>query len=260
MKKKFLYLILFFCSLTLLSACGERTNSWQAIKERKTLVIGIDDSFVPMDFREKNGNLVGFDVDLAKAACKKLGLKPQFQPIDWDMKETELRNGTIDVIWNGYTKTKARAKKESFTEPYLKNKQILVTRKTEHIKNYQEMKGKILGLQTGSSGADAYDTYPKVLKDRVASTVQYDNYNDAFLDLKAGRINGLLIDSVYGDYYLKHTKDGNDFSKSVLPYPSEEFAIGVNKKDKTLTKKLNWALNELKKDGTISRLEKKWFN
>ncbi|MBD5432265.1 MAG: amino acid ABC transporter substrate-binding protein [Lactobacillus sp.] len=260
MKKKLLYLILLFCSLTLVTACSEKTNSWQAIKERKTLVIGIDDSFVPMDFREKNGTLVGFDVDLAKAACKKLGLKAEFQPIDWDMKETELRNGTIDVIWNGYTKTRARAKKESFTQPYLKNKQILITRQNEHISNYQAMKGKVLGLQTGSSGADDYEQYPKVLKNRVKETVQYDNYNDAFLDLKAGRINGLLIDSVYGDYYLKHSRNGEEFQKNTLPYPSEEFAIGVSKQDKTLTKKLNWALNELKKDGTINKLEKKWFN
>ena len=260
MKKKFLYLILFFCSLTLLTACSERTNSWQAIKERKTLVIGIDDSFVPMDFREKNGTLVGFDVDLAKAACKKLGLKAQFQPIDWDMKETELRNGTIDVIWNGYTKTKARAKKENFTRPYLTNEQILVTRKNEGISTYKEMKGKILGMQTGSSGADDFDSYPKVLKNRVKNTVQYDNYNDAFLDLKAERINGLLIDSVYGDYYLKHTKNGEDFSKTTLPYPNEEFAVGVSKKNKTLTKKLHQVLDQLEKDGTIKRLEKKWFN
>lgn len=260
MKKKFIYLILFFCSLTLLSACGEKTNSWQGIKERKTLVVGIDDSFVPMDFREKDGSLTGFDVDLTKAACKKLGLRAQFQPIDWDMKETELRNGTIDVIWNGYTKNKERAKKEDFTRPYLKNDQILVTRKNEHISNYREMKGKILGVQTGSSGADDYNQYPKVLKNRVKDTIQYDNYNDAFLDLKAGRISGLLIDSVYGDYYLKHTRNGKEFQKSILPYPSEEFAIGVSKQDKTLTKKLNWALNELEKDGTIDKLKKKWFN
>ncbi len=156
MKKiiRFLCLLIIVLASVGVAGCQRQENSWQTIKSRGTLVIGVDDSFVPMDFRQKNGKLVGFDVDLAKAICKEIGLKPDFQTIDWSMKETELRNGTIDVIWNGYTKTKARAKKVAFSKPYLENDQILVTRKNKGIYNYRQMKGKILGVQTGSSGAD----------------------------------------------------------------------------------------------------------
>ena len=137
MKKiiRFLGLLIIVLTSVGLAGCQRQENSWQAIKSRGTLVIGVDDSFVPMDFRQKDGKLVGFDVDLAKAVCKKIGLKPDFQTIDWSMKETELRNGTIDVIWNGYTKTKAREKKVAFSKPYLENDQILVTRKNEGINN-----------------------------------------------------------------------------------------------------------------------------
>ena len=166
MKKiiKLLGLLIIVITSVGLAGCQRQASSWQKIKERGTLVIGVDDSFVPMDFRQKNGKLVGFDVDLATAVCKEIGLKPDFQTIDWSMKETELRNGTIDVIWNGYTKTKARAKKVAFSRPYLENDQILVTRKKEQINNYCQMKGRILGVQTGSSGADDLDNYPNVLK------------------------------------------------------------------------------------------------
>ena len=103
MKKiiRFLGLLIIVLASVGAAGCQGQENSWQAIKSRGTLVIGVDDSFVPMDFRQKNGKLVGFDVDLAKAVCKEIGLKPDFQTIDWSMKETELRNGTIDVIWNG---------------------------------------------------------------------------------------------------------------------------------------------------------------
>ena len=103
MKKiiRFLGLLIIVLASVGVAGCQGQENSWQAIKSRGTLVIGIDDSFVPMDFRQKNGKLVGFDVDLAKAVCKEIGLKPDFQTIDWSMKETELRNGTINVIWNG---------------------------------------------------------------------------------------------------------------------------------------------------------------
>ncbi len=117
MKKiiKVLGLLMIVITALGLYGCQRQEALGKKIKERGTLVIGVDDSFVPMDFRQKNGKLVGFDVDLATAVCKKIGLKPDFQTIDWSMKETELRNGTIDVIWNGYTKTRARAKSSIFT-------------------------------------------------------------------------------------------------------------------------------------------------
>lgn len=262
MKKiiRFLGLLIIVLVSVGVAGCQGQENSWQAIKSRGTLVIGVDDSFVPMDFRQKNGKLVGFDVDLAKAVCKEIGLKPDFQTIDWSMKETELRNGTIDVIWNGYTKTKARAKKVAFSKPYLENDQILVTRKNEGINNYRQMRGKILGVQTGSSGADDLDNYPKVLKKRVKSTVLYDTYNNAFIDLKAGRIDGLLIDGVYANYYLAHSKYQKEFKKEKLPYPSEKFSVGINKKDKILKNKINQALDHLEKTGELKKIREKWFN
>lgn len=261
--KKIRYALVLLLGLLLISltaGCKSKSTSWQEIKQRKTLVIGVDDSFVPMGFRKNNGQLAGFDVDLAKAACKKMGLKADFQTIDWSMKETELRNGTIDVIWNGYTKTKARAKKVIFTQPYLKNNQVLVTRKNEKIHTYSQMKNKVLGMQTGSSGADVFDHYPHVLKDKVKNLILYDTYNEAFLDLKAGRINGLLIDSVYADYYLGHSQYRTEFIKLNLPYPSEKFAVGINPHNQTLRKKLDQALQELAADGTTAALKKKWFN
>ena len=261
MKKSFRNLLISIALflIVIIFGCSKRANNWTAIEQNKTLVIGIDDSFVPMDFRQKNGKLVGFDVDLAKATAKKLGLKADFQTIDWSMKETELRNGTIDVIWNGYTQTKTRRKKVLFTRSYLKNQQILVTKKNSQIDSYQKMNNKILGVQTGSSGYDDLIFKPKILKRRIKNLVLYDTYNEAFIDLKAGRINGLLIDSVYANYYLSHSKYKNEFQKVSLPYPPEEFAVGVSKKDPVLRDKLNSALKSLQKDGTINKLKEKWF-
>ncbi len=104
------------------------------------------------------------------------------------------------------------------------------------------------------------DNYPKVLKKRVKSTVLYDTYNNAFIDLKAGRINGLLIDGVYANYYLAHIKYQKEFKKEKLPYPSEKFSVGINKKDKTLKNKINQALDHLEKTGELEKIREKWFN
>ncbi|KRL97996.1 amino acid ABC transporter substrate-binding protein [Liquorilactobacillus satsumensis] len=254
-----------FLLTVLLTGCTnvrERANTrdtWKTVQKRDKVIIGLDDSFVPMGFREKNGQLVGYDIDLARAVFKRYGIKVDFQTIDWSMKETELRNGTIDLIWNGYTKSPAREKNVAFSKTYLKNEQILVTKKANNIKNAAAMQGKVLGLQSGSSGYQSYTDSPKLLKNYVGSSVQYDTFNNAFMDLNAGRIQGLLIDSVYANYYIKHQTQAADYEKTPIGFPTEDFAVGMRKGDQTLRRKINHALYELSKNGTLKRISEKWF-
>ncbi|MGO2299341.1 transporter substrate-binding domain-containing protein, partial [Paucilactobacillus nenjiangensis] len=143
----FLLLVLLVPTI-FLSGCENVTqranteDTWTHIQKRGKVIIGLDDSFVPMGFRQKNGKLVGYDIDLARAVFKQYGIKVDFQPIDWSMKETELRNGTIDLIWNGYTMTPAREGKVLFSRPYQQNQQILVTKTKYNINNFSDMAGK----------------------------------------------------------------------------------------------------------------------
>lgn len=109
-----------------LVACGGNANKSSESKAGKSaldkdeLVIGLDDTFVPMGFKNENGEIVGFDVDLANAVGKKLNKKVKFQSIDWSMKETELNNGNIDLIWNGYSITDERKEKVEFFKAIFK--------------------------------------------------------------------------------------------------------------------------------------------
>ena len=234
-------------------------DNWKKIEKKKKVVIGLDDSFVPMGFREKDGSLVGFDVDLAREVFKRYGIDVDFQTIDWSMKETELRNGTIDLIWNGYTVNPERKKTVAFSVPYLRNQQVLVSKKKENVYDAKSMKGKALGLQSGSSGYESYMSQPKLLKNYVKEAVQYDTFNNAFLDLNANRIQRLLIDSVYADYYVAHEPDPNSYRISDVGFESENFAVGMRKGDKTLQKKINVALAQMAKDGTLQKISNKWF-
>lgn len=86
------------------------TTKVASAMDKDTLVVGVDDTFAPMGFKDESGEMVGLDVDLAKAMGEKLGKKIEFQTIDWSMKETELNAGNIDFIWNGYTITEERKK------------------------------------------------------------------------------------------------------------------------------------------------------
>lgn len=261
-------LMLLIVPLFLLGGCESVTtrantqDTWSRIQRRKKVVIGLDDSFVPMGYRQKNGKLVGYDIDLAKAVFKQYGIKADFQTIDWSMKETELKNGTIDLLWNGYSINSSREKKVAFSRPYLANRQVLVTKRSSHINGLSGMTGKALGVQNGSTGAAVLDEKPRLLKDKIKgkSAVLYDTFPDAFIDLNANRIQGILMDEVYADYYVQHQKNKNAYKVYVSKkLPVEYFGVGMRKGDKTLRKKINQGLRHLQKDGQLQKINEKWF-
>ena len=106
--------------VSLLAGCGTDGDS-----EKNTLTLGLDANFPPMGFSDENGDIVGFDIDLAKEVAKKMNVELKLQSINWETKEIELSSGKIDLIWNGLTMTPSREEEMTFTKPYLKNKQVV---------------------------------------------------------------------------------------------------------------------------------------
>jgi len=242
-------------------ASNPTVDNWDKYQQQKSITVGFDNTFVPMGFEEKNGNYAGFDIELAKYVSKKLGVTIHFQPIDWDMKETELQNGTIDAIWNGYSATDERREKVAFTIPYMQNTQILVVKKTSGIHSVEDMKGKVLGAQNGSSGMLDFEEHPEVLKNRVkgGDADQYQSVNEAIIDLKNDRIDALLIDRVYADYYLTTEGIADEYDTIPSGFESESFAVGVRPADKKLLEALNEAFKELYQEGIFQQISQKWF-
>ena len=242
-------------------ASNPTVDNWDKYQQQKSITVGFDNTFVPMGFEEKNGNYAGFDIELAKYVSKKLGITVHFQPIDWDMKETELQNGTIDAIWNGYSATDERRLKVAFTIPYMQNTQILVVKKTSGIHSVEDMMGKVLGAQNGSSGMLDFEEHPEVLKNRVkgGDADQYQSVNEAIIDLKNDRIDTLLIDRVYADYYLTTEGIADEYDTIPSGFESESFAVGVRPADKKLLEALNQAFKELYQDGIFQQISQKWF-
>ncbi len=242
-------------------ASNPTVDNWDKYQQQKSITVGFDNTFVPMGFEEKNGNYAGFDIELAKYVSKKLGITVHFQPIDWDMKETELQNGTIDAIWNGYSATDERREKVAFTIPYMQNTQILVVKKTSGIHSVEDMTGKVLGAQNGSSGMLDFEEHPEVLKNRVkgGDADQYQSVNEAIIDLKNDRIDALLIDRVYADYYLTTEGIADEYDTIPSGFESESFAVGVRPADKKLLEALNQAFKELYQEGIFQQISEKWF-
>lgn len=264
LKKVLLGAVTLFAAVSL-AACGSKSSTskdnWETYASKKSITIGFDNTFVPMGYEDDKGNNVGFDIDLANAVFKEYGIKVKWQPINWDLKETELKNGKIDLIWNGYSITKERQAKVAFTNPYMKNEQVLVTKKSSGIDSFEGMKDKVLGAQSGSSGYDAFTSKPEVLKDLVKDNdaTQYETFTQALIDLKNDRIDGLLIDRVYANYYLAQEGELDQYNIIESKFDGEDFAAGARKEDKTLVKKVNAAFKKLYETGKFQEISKKWF-
>lgn len=152
MKKKSIagLLVLLLSLAILLSGCSSSdTGESEATSSNddQTFVVGLDDSFPPMGFRDENNDIVGFDVDLAKEVAQRLGMEVVLQPINWDTKELELDSGNIDVIWNGLTITEERKEVMDFTQPYLENDQVIVVKSDSEIATKADLAGRNIGVQ-----------------------------------------------------------------------------------------------------------------
>lgn len=233
-------------------------------KEDKTeynnkIIIGYDDTFVPMGFKDDSGKVVGFDIDLAKAVGEKINKQIIFQPIDWTTKETELRNKDIDLIWSGYSITKEREKQVDFSIPYISDKQVIIVRKNSNIEDKKDLKDKNVGVQSASSAADAISKDKKFLNSlNRKNYIAYQSNNDALMDLDAKRIDAVVADEVLARYYI-NARGANKYRVLNENFGEEYFAVGIRKNDENLKEEINKGLKEVIKDGTASAISKKWF-
>ena len=158
MKKK----IIFITAITIIAMLGVLTaikmkktnakqNSLEKITSKGTFILGLDDSFPPMGFRNENNEIVGFDIDVAKEVCKRLNVELVIQPISWNAKEQELNSGNVDCIWNGMSITEERKQAMLLSDSYMKNRMVFITKQDSNLKTLEDLKNKKVGVQSGSS-------------------------------------------------------------------------------------------------------------
>jgi len=261
MKRTSILIILVLIVSLALVGCGGKNNTedtWSELEDQGKIIVGLDDTFVPMGFTDKNGELTGFDVDLATEAIKRLDMDLELQAIDWNLKEQELETGNIDLIWNGYSITKERMEKVNFTKPYLDNQQIIVVLNDSDIESREDLKNRIVCTQNSSSALEAIEKSGDKENFKDGDIVLFDTYTEAFLDLEAGRVEAVVGDEVLTKYYIEE-RGKEKFKIASGDFGDEEYGVGVRKGDKTLLDKLNNVLDEMKADGTTAEISEKWF-
>ena len=226
------------------------------IKSRGRFVLGLDDSFPPLGFRDEDNKIVGYDIDLAQEVCKRLGVELVCQPIDWAAKEQELNTGKIDCIWNGFTMTAERKEAMAFTKAYLDNAQVVVVRADSGIQSLADMKGKVIGLQAGSSAEEAVEENA-AFKSSVKQIIEFKENITALNDLEIKNVDGVVMDQVVANYSISQT--GKPYK--VLPegLANEEYGVAFRKDDTELRDAVQRILEEMQKDGTVKAISMKWF-
>lgn len=227
-------------------------------EEDNTFVLGMDDSFPPMGYRNENNELVGFDIDLAQEVCNKLGLKLKIQTISWAAKEQELDSGNIDCIWNGFGYTEERNKAMTLSNPYVKDKSMFVVKGDSSYTNQDELKGKKIGVQSGSIQEKRLSEaeYGKELDEVIG----YTDYLTALMDLETGNIDAVYMSQISGNYIIQNQdKDFKTFDAIGIGEESKGMVIAFKKGNIDLKDKVENALNELRAEGKLKELSEKWF-
>lgn len=243
----------------MLAGCGgseKKAASSASAQKPAKIVAGLDDTFAPMGFRDDSGKIVGFDVDMAAAVSKEIGVPIEFKPIDWASKESEISSGRIDVIWNGLTVTDERKKVLDFTDPYLNNKQIFVVLNDSPYKSSKDLAGKNVVSQEGSTGETAV-LKQKDLKDSFGGWKVYPDFTSCFMDLESGRADAIVGDSVLINYYMQ--KKPGQFRVLPETVANEQFAVGVKKGNEAVLSLINEGFKKVEASGEAKKISEKWF-
>lgn len=261
MKRSIVKLVsLLIAAAFIVSGCGKdaaKDKSLEQIKAKGVFVVGLDDQFPPMGFRGTDNNeIIGFDIDLAKEAAKRLGVKVEFKPVAWDGIIFSLNKGDIDVIWNGLTITDERKQKIEFSRPYLNNRQIIMVAADSAITGKDMLKGKIVGLQLGSSSENALNGAAD-LKKSLKDVKKYENNTLALMDLAAKRVDAVVVDEIVGRWNM--AKKPGAFKVLNDDLGQELYGVGIRKNDLTFKEALDKALDEIKSDKAGEEISKKWF-
>ena len=254
MKRIISVVLLLAMAGVLFAGCGSTTKTEPA---KKKIVIGLDDNFPPMGFKDEKNNIVGFDIDMAKEAAKRLGIEVEFKGIDWSSKEAELNSKRIDALWNGMNITEERKKNVLFSDPYMESKQLIFVLANSPIKSAADLKGKVVGVQQSSIGEEVVNKDEK-LKATLKDFKKYPDCVAAFMDLKTGRLDAVVTDEILGRYYM--SKEAGAYIAIEQPLGEVGvYGVGFRKDDKELRDKVQNVLNEMKKDGTSAKISQKWF-
>lgn len=252
MKKKILAFFMSTLMIGALAGCNAQSNksTLQQIKDKGEFTYALSGAYPPFNYIDESGKVVGFDVDIANALAKKIGVKAEPITTQWDGIIGGLKSNRFDTIIGSMAITDERLKEISFTDPYYYDGAQFFAKKDLNLESIKDLKDGKVGVVTGT-------TFQKELEgmDNIKEVLQFEGDIENFMATADGRSDGLVTSRFVG---LQAPKEYNLVPVGPLLY-TENIGIGVRKKDKELLNELNKALKEIIEDGTYEEISNRWF-
>ena len=246
----------------ILNGCGEEAMNEKKPDEGKKVIIGVDINFPPYTFKGENGEIVGFDVDLAKETMRRLNRSIEFKEIDWSRKHIELQEKHIDMIWSGLDINEQRKEVMSFMKPYLTSGQIIFINRSinkSQITDKSKLAGMVVGIQKDTS-AETHINEDNNLKYTIKELRLYDDYPTAFTDLAKRDIDAVICDEINGRYFIfKNNLKNKINALDIYIGEKDMVSVGFRKDDVTFREEVQKTFNEMIEDGTAQRISERWF-
>lgn len=227
--------------------------SLQRVLDSGSLVFGFDADFPPMSFADENRADIGFDIDLGREICDRLGVEFVARPILWGHKEQELADKKLDCI-GGMSVVAEASKDMILSEPYIRENLVFVIRGDSNVVWMRDLKGKKIGVQAGSTTQAALEAADI---SRTITVVPLDDNMAVLRQVQTGKLDAGLVDSLTACYFISSSSERYFVLSDSLG--EEDLAIGFRKEDKGLRDKVQKIIREMKADGTLGRISQKWF-
>lgn len=229
-------------------------NLLHSIKERGTIRVGLEGTYPPFNYVNAKGELVGFEVDFAKALAERLGVEAEFVPTKWDGMLAGLATKRFDVIINQVTITPERKKRYDFTQPYTVSGMQIITREElqDQFQGAQDLAGVAVGVGLGTN-------YQQWLNEHVpeADVRTYQDDPTKLQDLRVGRIDAVINDRLMVGFLLE--KSGGGIVAAGEPFAKQRAGIALRQGNPKLLEALNGAIDDMRQDGTLAEISNKWF-
>ena len=256
MKKVTSILMCFIVCFTMLSfyGCGKAEEE-TAQPTKGSLLIGIDSARPPYSYISSNGSYIGFDIDLAKAACEVLGYEAVFTPVSWDENHIELENKTVDCLWTCMS-IEGNEDRYLFSEPYMKTRQYFVTKKSSGINTAKDVQGKKVAAMTSTAAmAVLISDEKKEFCESLDELYCLQTTKECFNFLSYGKTDAILTEYFSAEYY---TRNKSDYKIIYEPIMENHIAVAFRQTDTDLCSEISSAIQQLKDNGKLEEIAKCW--
>jgi polar amino acid transport system substrate-binding protein len=262
--RRFLQLAGITAATLVLAACGKKEEApapapvaaAPAPAPAKVYVVGTDAAYAPFESQNEKGEIVGFDIDVVRAAAAKAGVEVKFVNTPWEGIFNTLQQGDRDMIVSAVTITDERKQTMDFSDPYFDAAQLIAVKETSMVAKFADLKKLKVGVQTGTTGDEAVT---KLLGKASTNVKRFESTPLALKELEAGGVDAVVADNGVIAHYVANNPGGKFKTVSDTEFVPEQYGIAFKKGNTELLGKMNQGLAAITADGSYAEIYAKYF-